>query len=379
MGAVFLMAHYIARRFPAVEWRTSLAAMTAVVFGLNAAVFMYAPLAQPYGLCLLLITGAFRLATVRSSKTAPAFASGMTAGAGCAASLLTAPVLPVLAVWIAWTSRAWRRSGAFIAGALVGLLPLLAAFVRWPRQTFLGVIAFHLFHRQSEWEDWPSHDAGVLTAWLLSAQTFALVGSAVAGALFLRRCGWERNVKEEFSLCAVLAGSLCLFLATGHPTFGQYFLLAVPFASVLAAAGVYAVARHHSRAWAVAVVISVTAAGLGRSLFDDRNSFTWSDFAPVAKVVQTVTSPGARLYADEHVYFLADRSPPSGMEWRSSHKIEKPPPGAPPLVPQSELDRLVRSRFFPTLETCEEDDIDRLCLRDIYPHEKRVGDCFVFW
>lgn len=381
VGAVTLISDFVARRFPAVDWRIPLAAVTAVVFGLNTAVFGYATLAQPYGLCLLLTAAAFRLAVIRSPEAAPAWAAGIASGAACASSLLTTPVLPVLAMWIAWTSRGWRRTLAFVAGAFAGLLPLLVAFGRWPRQTFFGVIAFHLFHRQTQWENWPSHDAGVLTAWLDSVQAFVLVGLSVAGALFLRRCGWERVVKAEFGLCAALAGSLCLFLAFGHPTFTQYFVLAVPFASALGAAGLYALARSHSRTWAVALAIGVTAAGLTRSLFDDRDSVTWSDFPPIVQAVEAVTPPGAALYADEQVYFLSRRTPPSGMEWTSGHKIEMPIASATALhlIPQSELDRLIRGHRFATLETCEEADVSRLRIDALYAHEKRVSDCFVFW
>jgi hypothetical protein len=381
LGAVTLMTDYVARRFPALEWRIPLAAMTAVVFGFNTAVFGYGPLAQPYGLCLLFTVAAFRLAVTQSVKAAPALASGIASGAACAASLLTAPVLPVLAVWIGWNSRGWRRPLAFMAGALAGLSPLIAALARWPRQTFFGVIAFHLFHRQTQWENWPSHDAGVLTAWLGSAQTFTLIVLAVVGAVSLRRCAWERSVKAEFGLVVAVAGALCLFLACGHPTFNQYFLLAVPFASVLAAAGLYALARSHSPPWAAALVICVTAAGLARSLIDDRDSGTWADFPPIVKAVEAVTPNGASLYADEQVYFLSGYAPPSGMEWTSGHKIEMPLANAKGLhlIPQSELDRLVGGRFFATIETCEEVDVDRLRIDAIYANKKRVGDCFVFW
>ena len=381
VGAITLMADYVARRFPAAEWRISLAAMTAIVFALNTTVVEYATLAQPYGLCLLLTAAAFRLAVTQSADGTPAFAAGIASGAACASSLLTAPVLPVLAVWIAWTSRGWRRIAAFIAGTVAGLSPLIAAFVRWPRQTFFGVIVFHIFHRQAQWENWPSHDAGVLTAWLGSAQAFLFVGLSIAGAWFLRNRGWEASVRTEFALCTALAGSLCLFIAFGHPTFRQYFVLAVPFASVLAAAGLYALARAYSTKWAVALVVGVTVAGLTRSLIEANDEVTWADFPPIVQVVDAVTPPGATLYADEQVYFLSGRTPPSGMEWSSGHKIEMPLAAATALhlIPQSELDRLIRRRFFSTLETCEDVDVDRLHIGAIYAHERRVSDCYVFW
>jgi hypothetical protein len=101
----------------------------------------------------------------------------------------------------------------------------------------------------------------------------------------------------------------------------------------------------------------------------------------LVKAVDAVTRPGASLYADEQVYFLSGRTPPSGMEWASGHKIEMPVASAKALhlIPQPELDRLVRRRFFATLETCEEIEVTSLRNDAIYAHEKRVGDCFVFW
>ena len=91
------------------------------------------------------------------------------------------------------------------------------------------------------------------------------------------------------------------------------------------------------------------------------------------------------LLADEHIYFLTRRPPPSGMELADSHKLEFPPATAAlfHLLPQSELDRNIKAGMYDTVETCEDDEEDAqaLGLQRHYSQQMKVGRsaCTVFW
>src|SRR5207248_596711 len=119
-----------------------------------------------------------------------------------------------------------------------------------------------------------------------------------------------------------------------------------------------------------------------RRLFDDRNSYKWRDYERIAAKVDQVTPRDASLWADEVIYFLTRRPPPSGMEFSYSHKLELPAPLAASLhiVSQRELDSSIKAGAFSTIATCADDDrIDELGIRKLYAHQADVSDCVVFW
>ena len=386
LGAVILLAGYFLRRFPSVEWRVRLAITAAALLGLNVVVFQFGTIAQPYALCLLAMVAAFRLALAAADRGSfwLTVLAGVASGAAAASTLLSAPLGPILLIWLAVRARAGRRiaaGGALVAGELVGVGPLLVDFALWPRQVTFDVIGYHVFYRQVDWEGWWSHDLILFTSWLDSVQVFLLLGLATAGLLFVRRSGWDFAVRSEFYLCAWLAAALSVFVATAHPTFRQYFLVAVPFVAVLATAGCYVVVRQSPKPWLFAVVLVFVAAGLGRSLYDESDNMVWKDLNELVKTVDSVTPKGASLGADENVYFLAGRTPPAGLEWTSGHKIDMPMDRARPLhvMPQKELDRQVKRGDFSTYETCYDSEVERLGLEKIYAQKKEIDDCYVFW
>lgn len=362
LGAVWLIAGFVRERMG-----NRYAICAAVLTGLNDEVFQFGGVAQPYGLCMLLNVAAFRLGV-----SGWVFAAGVASGASASASLLTLPVGPLLIAWLGLQVGSWRKPAFCGLGWIAGLTPILWPLAKWPGQTWFDLVRFHLHYRQAQWSDWPSHDFGVVTEWLNSAQGFLLLGLAVLGLFSLRRA------RAEFQLCGALAICLAVFVAAGHPTFPQYFSLAVPFAAVIAVLGLEQFAFGRI---AAGVVIAITAAGLARAVIDARDETKWADFRELVQTVDRVTPPAAAIYADEQIYFLTGRTPPAGLEWTSGHKVEMPLASARPLhlIPQSELDREVRRGDFATLETCYESEIDRLGLRKIYAEEKQDDDCFVFW
>src|SRR5205823_5271192 len=98
-------------------------------------------------------------------RTPHAVAAIFTAGS----VMLTAPVAPVLFVWMIFYNRAgtrWRKCTAFIAGAAIPTIPLLWLFVNGPRQVFFGVIEYNFLYRRLHWEGAMSHNLDVFMAWI---------------------------------------------------------------------------------------------------------------------------------------------------------------------------------------------------------------------
>jgi len=368
-GAAWLIADYVLR-----ETRLSIAITIAVFIGLNPVVVQFANIGQAYGLCMLLGAVAFRCSVAAVEGSAWfALGAGLAAGAAASSTLLTAPLGPVMFVWMAMQAGA-RRAAAFAAGAVIGLSPVIWYLAKAPRQFVFDVAGFHIYYRNVDWSDWGGHDVDILTGWVESAPGLLVVGLAIAGAIIGRK-------RREVVLCAVAVGVWCLFLGTAHPTFPQYFIVAMPFAAVLASVALQELHGRYPQDWPFALIVALIISAAGRTVWGERSEMSWATLAPVAKAVADVTPPGTPLFADEAVYLLTGNMPPSGMEWGSGHKIEIPLDKARPLhvLPQSELDREVKRRDFPVLETCEDTDLDRLGLNGLYVHKKQIGDCYVFW
>ena len=90
IGAVLLTADFAASRFPSPGWRMAAAVTVALCTGLNDMVFLYAPLAQPYGICLFTLVLAFRIYRRRPCVIRPSYIpfDGMDNGplVGCGGS-----------------------------------------------------------------------------------------------------------------------------------------------------------------------------------------------------------------------------------------------------------------------------------------------------
>jgi hypothetical protein len=243
-----------------------------------------------------------------------------------------------------------------------------------------------MLYRREGWSSEVSHDFDVLTAWINSGQALLLLLLAALGlAPLWSRLGMStEDWRSELRLCAWLSLGLIVHLTIARPTFERYFLLVTPFMGILAAAGFVTVgSKLVSRPlWPAVAYTVLISAGLARILYDDRDDFRWRDFEPVAKKVSEVAPPGSAIFADEHVYFLARRQPPSGMEYEDSHKLKLPAEMARSLhvVPKSEVERWVKAGLFSTVETCEEaETIEKLGLKHTYRDSAAFENCHVFW
>jgi hypothetical protein len=404
-AAVAMAAGYVYRRLPASPtWRASTAIATAVIFGFNTAVFEFGSL-QAYGMCMFMIVAAW-LATIasvdRPGALRPALA-GLCAGAAAASSLLTAPVAPVLLLWMLVANRSghwFRKFVSFAAGVIVAFVPLLRLLAKAPHPVIFGFLQYQLLYRKVEWDDAGLHNLGEVLGWADSSQAVLLVLLAGAGILFARKSNWSRSFKAELYLCGWVTLALTIHLLIARPTFSRYFLLTVPFLSIAAGAGLYQIAERLTSpdragpdraaparttsgyTWlAAGILCAVISYGLCASLFEQRDDLFWSDVENIAAKVREVTPPAASLLADECVYFLLRRAPPSGMELEDSHKLTLSDAEAQALhvLPRPKLDLMIKAGRFDTVEMCDDNEIDRLELSSLYSKNASVGSCQVFW
>ncbi|MGC2661493.1 MAG: hypothetical protein WA324_26365 [Bryobacteraceae bacterium] len=393
VGAIFLVGQFMLSRFPDVRWRTPASIAAALFFGLSLIVIQYGTVAQAYGLCLLCIVGAYRLAVIARGQTIPlaAAGAGLLAGIAAGSSLLSAPIGPVILIWLLVYSLPGKRlanAAGVVAGEFVAFLPVLWLYLKFPQQTVFNILAYNMSYRRLDWPGNEKHNWEEITAWMNSPQSLILMCLAIAGAVFVfRRGGWERARKAEYYLCAWIVPLEALYLCTPHPTFRRYFLFTVPFLSILAVAGLYwavssmGAAEHPWRP--VLIATSVFALSFGRSFYDENiDSFGWADIEEMAQKVKKVTPPDATLWADEQIFFLLKRPVPDGMETADSHKLQFPPAKAAQLhvVPRPELYKKVRAGYYHTVATCGDDDlIADLGLEKMYAHKEDVEDCTIFW
>ena len=389
-GAAAMTATHVYRRLPASDsWRAAAALTAAVVMGLNTAVFEFGAL-QAYGMCLFMIVAAY-LATVRAVDRPgillPAIA-GLSSGIAAASSLLSAPVGPVLLIWLLVINRAGSRVKkllSFVACVPIAFIPLIRLLIKAPHPVIFGFLQYQMLYRKVEWDGAGLHNLGEVLGWADSSQAVLLVLLAAAGILMVCRHSPASPLKSELYLCGWLALAVTIHLLTAKPTFSRYFLLTVPFLAVAAAIGLYEVSSKLTtgpRPWlASGILCALTIYGLGASLFEQRDDMIWKDIEATAAKVREVTPASASLLADETVYFALRRTPPSGMELEDSHKLKFSDAEAAVLhvVPRPKLDLMIKANGFDTVEMCDDDEEDRLDLATLYAKSETVGACKVFW
>jgi hypothetical protein len=391
-GAILMTADFLFVRFPVVQWRFPAALMAALVVGLNVLIVQYGTIGQAYGLSLFLIVAAFRLTVVsvdRRGIVFPALA-GLLSSAAAGATLLTAPVCPVLALWMAFQNRAgnrWGKVAAFLAAAVVPFLPVAYLFLKGPKQTLFNIVQYNLLFRQVEWPGAISHDIGVLMAWLNSAQALLVGLLALAGVLFIRfQSDWGAERRAEFYLCGWLALALGVYISSAHPTFQRYYLFTLPFLTILGAAGLYSVSTRLYAAnrpfWPIFALGAIFSLELAKALHDKHDNINWLDLEKIAAKVDQVTPPGAVVLSDEHVYFLTRRQPPSGMELADSHKLDFPRERAVPLHLVSEAEELkqLKEKRFATAVDCDKGHkVGEEDFKKIYRQKAEFDTCNVYW
>ena len=391
-AAVVLAAHFVLTRLPERPWRLAGAIAATLMIGCSTNLVEFGPLAQAYGMCLFTTVCAFRLAViaVEGPRWWLAAAAGGFAGAGAASSLLSAPVAPVLLVWVWRSNRAgsrWIKTGTFTVGAAVPFMPLLWLFVKSPWVVWFNIAKYHLYYRSLYWPNSLGHNLGEVTGWIIDPQSLMLGLLAVVGIIYIaKRSGWRRERRAEFYLCGWLALGMAVEIAFAHPTFSRYFCVLVPFVGILAVPGLYAIGSRVLQPerpfWPVLVVSVIFAGALARNIIDDsRETYNWPEYEDIARKAAEVTPPGKEIFTEEQVYFLTKRRPPFGLDFHGSQKVDLPAErlAALHVTPESELKRLVAAGSFWSAATCDDDMIDDYNLDKAFQNKVKVHRCPVYW
>jgi hypothetical protein len=81
------------------------------------------------------------------------------------------------------------------------------------------------------------------------------------------------------------------------------------------------------------------------------------------------------------VYFLLQRTPPPGLEFSYSHKIQltREQENLLHIVSEAELKDQMKAGQFATVENCKDDIIEYYQLAELFPNKVDVQDCSIFW
>jgi hypothetical protein len=397
-GAVALVAVYVKTRVPDPVWSVPAAVTAAGLVGLNALVIQSGTVGHPYGLGLLLLMGAFTLTVLAGDREQRwlAAGAGLCAGGAAASSLLAAPALPILGLWLLLqTTRRLRgrMAGWFLTGAAIPFLPLLWLTVHGPRQTWFNILEYHLFYRRESLSETIWSGLRMLASlWLESPQGLLPALLATVGW----RCSrlpreWDLTRRAEMALCAGLAVGLGSLAACALPTYPSYFVLMVPFLSILAAIGAYGIGSRvwgtDRPSWMVLLAVGLFALGLAKPVYQMGRDFEtfahrWSSRDDVAQAVNRVTPPHGEVWTDEFIYVAAGRVPPSGLENVYPSELRARPPSSIPIkvVPQAQLDAWLGAGRFDTVAIETEDPrIGALELSRLYSKRIRVQGYEIFW
>ena len=398
MGAMLLTAQFIISRFPVARWRLPLAIAAAVFVGLNEVVVQFGTIGQAYGICLFFTVAAYRVAVLtpqRSTFLLP-LACGALAGVAAGSSLLTAPIVLMLFVWICFYNQAGpplRKALAFLVGGMTAFLPVFWLFFQGREQTIFNVLKYHALYRRSDWPGAGYHDLQVFTSWLDSTQALTLVLLSLVAFVFLRKqatlpsqgADWSRLQRAEFYLAAWISLAEGAYLCTPHPTFGRYFIFLTPFLTLLSMVGVYALASKMGYGarptWPAGVAAVLMAMMCSSFVVNSFQETTWQEYEKVAQKVASVTPQGGRIFADEVVYFALGQNPPSGMEVSDTHTVtlsardEK----LEHIVSLQELKDQFANHDFATVQSCSDAEMDRYGLPASYRYHADINDCTVYW
>jgi hypothetical protein len=391
-AAVVLAAQFVLTQLPERAWRVAGAIAATMMIGCTTNLVEFGPLGQAYGMGLFTTVCAFRLAmiAVERPEWRLAAGAGAFAGVGAASSLLTAPVAPVLLVWLWRYNRAgsrWSKAGAFVVGTAVPFLPVFWLFVKSPWVVWFNIVRYHLYYRVVYWSHPLGHDLQTVTGWISDSQSLLLGLLGIFGILYIaRRSTWSPERRSQFYLCGWLAVGMTAEIAFARPTFPRYFCLLAPFVGILAVPGLYAIGSrvlHPERPfWPVLTISIIFAGSLARTLVDrSMDTYNWPQYEDVARKAAEMTPPGQQIFAEEEIYFLMKRRPLFGLEFQYSQKLDLPPErlAALHITRESELKKQLAAGTFWSAATCDDDMIDDYNLGNTFRNKVKVHECPVYW
>jgi hypothetical protein len=327
VGSLLLMVSYVRSRVSATNLRALSSVTAALLLGLNAYVISFGTVALPYGFCLFTMLAAFVLITesVKRSGAAFAFYGGVCAGAAAASYLLTAPLVPVLLLWLLWQNRkgsARKKCGLYLLGVVVPFTPLLLLAAASPRRVWAQLIQYHLFHRAGRDLDlW--FNLREIAGWFISIQGLLLVALTIISLAVIRKKEeFDESIRAELILAAWSFLALCVVIGVARPVSSFYFVLVTPFVVILATFGICSISRKlrtSQRHFFVLLLLVAYVLGLSAERYIWRRQTSYADHHMVSRmagIVGEVTPPAGMIYAFEAIYFEARRLPPPGLENR---------------------------------------------------------------
>jgi len=384
-GCIVTVASYLFDRWRGQPAAPGVVVTATLILSLNSFVLAFGTLGQPYSFCLFFSVASFRLtiSSTRSRNRLLPVLAGLCAGAAAASSLLALPIAPILFLWMIRHKQNGNRLSkalAFLCGALVPFVPLLLLFVKGPRQVWLDLFQYHVFYRDLD----PN-----ASNFLLNLKTVAkLIVESPGPLLLLVTLGSLRLFKKtligdgewrrEFRLCFWLVISLAVFLTLPLPTFPQYYVLLIPFLTILASGGIHLIlssAGFGRMKWLIMAVIVLTATNLPGVYSEIRATRgCWQSLEGSAASINSVTPPNALVYAGEPFYFASRHSPPPGLE--NSFATDHLPSTLAPLshaATSAQIDERLASGYFDSVIIGADDPrVERFNLLGIYPRNQKL-------
>jgi len=227
-----------------------------------------------------------------------------------------------------------------------------------------------------------------LASCLNSTQALILILLAVVALTFLaRREEWDERRRREFQLCGWLTIGMALFLAIPLPTYPHYFILVVPFASILASLGLNVLG---SRLWpsvrplyVMMPLLALYCLGLAKATVQLRGTFyipQWGVVEDVAREVNRITPEDGLVYAPEVVLVVARRLPPPGMENAFGSVLRRPAEELARLhiVPEAEIDsRLAAGQFHTAIIGVTDPRVQELGLLRRYTRQEELHRVYI--
>jgi hypothetical protein len=326
-GSAAIVARIASRMYAEVEWAAKGSIAAVLLFGLNLLVGQSGDDAQPYALCIFFSLLAW-LASVNASPTATRiFLTGLAAGAAANTSLLAAPFFLMIIGCCVARAAGSGRSRTFlwlVCGAGVASIPLACLAILAPSQTWFSIVEFQLFYRTAgpAQPNVAPHNLHEILVWVRSIQGAVLVLLSLAGTLFLFDRKVPVSTRRSVAYAAFIAFVWALYLALVPLTWHMYFVLVVPYVSLLAAAGLcHLCARPKLSQWSSKIfarAILIYSLGVGIPLVASVISgrpVSWASHEEVARIVNAETSPNQPVFFDdEAIYVAARRLPPRGLE-----------------------------------------------------------------
>ena len=326
-GCAAIVMRIASRIYAEADWGTKGSIVAVLLFGLNLQVAQSGDDAQPYALCMFFSLLAW-LASLNERPTGMrSFLTGLAAGAAVNTSLLAAPILPILTAWClfqAQPSARLRRLLWLVCGAAVASLPLAYLATLAPTQSWFSIVEFQLVYREAGpvVPKSASHNLHEILGLVRSIQGAVLILLSLAGTLLLLDRKAPVSIRRSVSYAAFTTVIWGLYLTLLPFTWHMYFLLVLPYVSLLAAAGLcHLCAREGWPQWSskmikgavllysMGVAIPVVAGILSR------RPARWEPPEEAARIVNAETGPNQPVFSDdESIYVAARRLPPRGLE-----------------------------------------------------------------